>query len=97
MFSSCWWSSFPSRVGRHGYLLSDKGAIKIRRTENRHDTETPSVDDPTSPLYKYSRATLHHLHKQNEPLAAMLGSLHNIHYMVNHMRKIREKILRDEI
>lgn len=90
-------NSFPVRVGRHGYLLTEEGHIKIRRGEWRNDTDTPCVPDPTSPIYKYSRATLHHMHKQNEPLAEMLGSLHNLHFMMKHMARIREKILRDEI
>ena len=45
----------------------------------------------------YTRAYLHHLFKQNEPLALTLASLHNIYYMNHLMRELRGRIMRDEI
>ena len=53
--------------------------------------------DPLLPTIGHSRAYLHHLFKQNEPLALTLASLHNIYYMNHLMRELRGRILRDEI
>lgn len=44
-----------------------------------------------------TRAYLHHLFKQSEPLALTLASLHNIYYMNHMMRDMRERIMRDEL
>lgn len=33
----------------------------------------------------------------HEPAAAVLGTIHNIHYMLNKMAELRERIKRDEI
>jgi tRNA-guanine family transglycosylase len=43
------------------------------------------------------RAYLHHLCRSHEPMGVALNTLHNLHYMVDYMRDIRTKILRDEI
>ena len=40
---------------------------------------------------------MHHLFKQNEPLALAIGAQHNLRYMNDLMRRYREMILRDEI
>ena len=43
----------------------------------------------------YTRAYLHHLFKQNEPLRCTLASLHLLHEHL--MRELRGRILRDGI
>jgi queuine tRNA-ribosyltransferase len=45
----------------------------------------------------FRRAYLHHLCRAKEPMGATLNTLHNIHYMVDFMSDIREKIMRDEM
>ena len=45
----------------------------------------------------YDLAYLHHLSKAKEPLFHSLASVHNIQYMNDLMRDIREAIMRDEI
>ena len=41
---------------------------------------------------RYSRAYLHHLDRCKEPLAATLGSIHNLHYYLDLMIEAREAI-----
>ena len=84
----------PTRVARHGTLLTTQGDVRISATKYQND-HTPI--DPQMESIPYTRAYLHHLFKQNEPLALTLASLHNIYYMNHLMRELRGRILRDEI
>ena len=54
--------------------------------------------DPQMESIPYTRAYLHHLFKQNEPLALTLASLHNIYYKHEPSDAgAAGRILRDEI
>ena len=53
--------------------------------------------DPDCETIPHSRAYLHHLFKQHEPLFMTLASQHNLIFMNKLMADIRRKILADEI
>ena len=84
-------SAFPSRNGRHGSLLADDGHINIANGKwaNHHE--------PISPYLPYTAAYLHHLFKAKEPLSTILFTQHNLCYMQDFMRKMRQDILDDKI
>lgn len=87
-------SSYPTKCARHGVLFCDEGVVKIDQTRWKN------VFEPISPapgVSHYPAAYLHHLFKAHEPLGLMLASIHNIHYMVNRMKRLREMILNDEV
>mmetsp|Transcript_7559 Transcript_7559/g.22414 ORF Transcript_7559/g.22414 Transcript_7559/m.22414 type:complete len:546 (+) Transcript_7559:197-1834(+) len=84
----------PTRVARHGTLLTTQGVVRIKAQRYRDDH---GPIDPGCPSVPQSRAYLHHLFKANEPLALTVASLHNIYYMNHLMREMRGKIMRDEI
>jgi queuine tRNA-ribosyltransferase len=92
-FDSC----FPTRMGRHGGLLTRAGRLKIGRSCFRDDygPVDPQCDGYVSS--NYSRAYLHHLWKAREPLVHGLLTLHNIQFMMDYMRGIRQRILRGEV
>lgn len=91
-------SSYPTRAARHGVLLTTKGPIKILNS-GYSDVFTPPDTDCACPTCSagYSLAYLCHLFKAKETTAMTLASLHNLHFMVDLMRKYRERILNDEI
>eukprot|EP00658_Telonema_sp_P-2_P056637 TRINITY_DN4509_c0_g1_i4.p1 TRINITY_DN4509_c0_g1~~TRINITY_DN4509_c0_g1_i4.p1 ORF type:complete len:328 (-),score=87.22 TRINITY_DN4509_c0_g1_i4:106-1089(-) len=84
----------PTRVARHGTLMTTDGQIRI--TQKIHLDDFGPID-PKLETIPYSRAYLHHLFKQNEPLFLSLASLHNLYFMNNLMKVQREKIMRNEI
>ena len=49
------------------------------------------------PLHCCSLAYLHHLVKANEPLAASLLAIHNLHHMNQMTAELRQKIMNDEV
>ena len=88
----------PTRNARNGHLFTRFGDLKIRNA--RHKLDARPLDE-TCNCYAcrgcgegggFSRAYLHHLDRCGEMLGPMLVSIHNLHYYVNLMRKIREAL-----
>lgn len=90
-------SSFPTRMGRHGTLLTRAGRLKVGQARYRDDygPVDPACDGFVST--HHSRAYLHHLWRAREPCVHGLLTLHNIKFMMDYMAELRTKILRDEI
>lgn len=90
-------SSYPTRAARHGVLLTSQGSLNITKAENA--TKFTSVVDgcacPT--CTKFSAAYLHHLFKANELTSMALASVHNVHFMVQLMQRMRQAIVDDRI
>jgi len=77
-----------------GTLMTRKGALRIAGLKFADDHSTV---DPETGTIPHSRAYLHHLFKQHEPIYTTLASLHNILYMNALTKRLREMILNDEI
>lgn len=90
-------SSYPTRAARHGILLSKSGPIKISKRENAQTFSPPDPECPCLTCRQFSLAYLHHLFKAREMTGMTLATIHNLHFMVDLMRRYREKILNDEI
>ena len=84
----------PTRNARHGTAwTSEEGQVNLKAARFREDTRAL---DPGCDCYtcaRYDRAYLRHLYKADEMLGPILGSLHNTHYLVNLVRRTRERIL----
>ncbi len=79
----------PTRNARNGHLFTSQGVVKIRNAGHQADT---SPLDPACACYtcrNYSRAYLRHLDRCNEILGARLNSIHNLHYYLALMARIR--------
>ena len=82
----------PTRNARNGHLFTSQGVIKIRNAAHRMD---PAPLDPNCDCYtcrNYSRAYLHHLDRCDEMLGPRLNTIHNLHYYLNLMQRIRKAI-----
>jgi queuine tRNA-ribosyltransferase len=82
----------PTRHARNGHLFTSTGVVKIRNA--RYEADTNPLD-PACNCYTcrhYTRAYLRHLDRCNEILGARLGTIHNLHYYLELMRKMREAI-----
>jgi queuine tRNA-ribosyltransferase len=82
----------PTRHARTGHLFTATGVINIRNAVHQRDT------GPIDPLcgcttcQHFSRAYLRHLDRCNEILGVRLATLHNLHYYLELMRRIRAAI-----
>lgn len=91
-------SCFPTRLGRHGTLLSRNGNVRIK--SGRHSKEFGvKIDDQCTckTCQHHDRAYMWHLFKANEPIAVSLAAQHNIHYMNDLMAQLRDDIMNDLI
>ncbi|BDD88981.1 tRNA guanosine(34) transglycosylase Tgt [Desulfofustis limnaeus] len=87
----------PTRNARNGTLFTSTGKLILKNARYRDD---PLPVDETCTCYTcrhYSRAYLRHLFVSREILAYHLNTIHNIHYYVNLMRRIREAIVDDRL
>ncbi|MGA3089394.1 MAG: tRNA guanosine(34) transglycosylase Tgt [Terriglobales bacterium] len=82
----------PTRAARHGLLFTSEGRVSIKQARYAQD---PGPLDPACGCrvcQRYSRAYLRHLYAANELLAQVLNTVHNLHYYLATMRKVRDWI-----
>jgi queuine tRNA-ribosyltransferase len=83
----------PTRMARNGSLYTNNGRINIKNAKYKDDY-TPLMDDCDCELCEnYTKAYLHHLFRTDEITAKVLASIHNEHFVVKTVDKIRESIL----
>ena len=90
-------SSYPTRAARHGMLLTQEGGIKIEKAEHANHFALIEEGCTCWTCQHFTLAYLHHLFKANELTAYTLATVHNLHFMVELMRKTRAAILRNEV
>ena len=91
-------SCYPTRIARHGTLLSSEGKIHIKSSKHSKSFGMPIDPKCSCPTCtKYDRAYLWHLFKAKEPLFIQLAVQHNIHYMNDFMAQIRQDIMDNKI
>jgi len=83
----------PTRNGRGGTLYTSRGKINIRNAEFREDTGSVDGDCGCYTCKNFSRAYLCHLYRSHEMLGGTLGSIHNLYFIINLVKKMREAIL----
>ena len=82
----------PTRNARNGQLFTRLGRINIK---NAQFAEDDGPVDPECGCYTcrtFSRAYLRHLYAVNEINAATLNTLHNLHFYLDTLRRIRESL-----
>ena len=85
----------PTRLARHGALMTSQGRINIKDAQYREDF---SPLDPECDCYcckNYTKAYLRHLHVANEEFGKRLNSIHNIRFLIKIMEGAREAIKED--
>lgn len=83
----------PTRLGRHGTVLTSKGRVNLR---NRQWAQDPGpLDDACSceVCQRYSRAYLRHLLIVGEPTCRRLVTIHNVHWTFALVSSLRSAIL----
>ena len=91
-------SCYPTRLGRHGTLLTRQGLLRIKRGANARSFGMKICEGCNcTTCQRYDRAYLCHLFKANEPLGVMLATQHNLTYMSDLMVELRQGIMDDKI
>lgn len=85
----------PTRTARMGTAFSSSGRMNMRNAQYTRDFGPldPACSCPT--CQNHSRSYIRHLVKQGEMLGGILLSIHNLHYLIDLMRRAREAVLAD--
>jgi len=82
----------PTRNARNGQLLTRFGPMNIRNARFAEDDRPPDEACGCYTCRTFSRAYLRHLATVNEMTSATLNTLHNLHFYLDTMRRIRDAI-----
>jgi queuine tRNA-ribosyltransferase len=83
----------PTRNARNGTLYTENGKINILNAKYKNDFSRVQHGCECYTCRNYSRAYLRHLFIGKEMLSATLASIHNLYFIVNLVKKIRQSIL----
>ncbi len=82
----------PTRTARMGTAFSSEGRINMRNAKHARSFSPLDPKCSCKVCTGYTRAYIHHLVKQKEILGGMLLSYHNLHYLLDLMKKVRDAI-----
>ena len=83
----------PTRTARMGTAFSSTGRMNMRNAKYIHDFGPldEACDCPT--CRNFTRSYIRHLVKQDEMLGGILLSIHNLHYLLDLMRRARSAVI----
>ena len=93
----------PTRFGRHGHLYvgprvegrNPRGMLNLINARYALDERPLDEECRCYCCRNFTRAYLRHLYKAKEILATQLGSLHNVHFLLNLMAQMRAALEAD--
>jgi queuine tRNA-ribosyltransferase len=87
----------PTRIARNGTCMTSTGRLVIRNAQYTRDL---GPLDPNCGCYTcthYSRAYLRHLIKADETFGIRLTTYHNLYFLLDLMRGVRQAIMEDRL
>ena len=83
----------PTRIARNGAVLTQEGRINLRNAQFADDPRPIQEDCSCYTCRTFSRAYMRHLIVSNEITGLRLATYHNLHFLLETMRRIRQSIL----
>lgn len=87
----------PTRIARNGTCMTHKGRLVVKNA--KYERDFGPIDDQCNcyTCRNYSRAYIRHLFKSDETFGLRLTSYHNLYFLLEVMRNIRQAILDDNL
>lgn len=85
----------PTRLARHGALMTHKGRINIKKNQYKNDFTTLDDECDCYTCKNYTKAYLRHLFVADEQFGSRLMSIHNIRFLISIVEGAREAIKED--
>ena len=85
----------PTRIARHGALMTHKGRINIRDAKYKEDFTPLDSECDCYTCRNYTKAYLRHLYVADETFGKRLLSIHNIRFLIKMMEDARKAIQED--
>jgi queuine tRNA-ribosyltransferase len=82
----------PTRHARNGWLFTKEGHIVIKHAKYKDDPAPIDASCQCPVCRTYSRAYLRHLFVANEILSSVLNTIHNLHFYLDTIHRIRHFI-----
>jgi len=82
----------PTRNGRNATLLTWQGRIVIKNKQYERDFNPVDPQCDCLTCRNFTKAYLRHLFKANEVLGLRLATIHNLHFYMDLIRRIRKEI-----
>ena len=86
---------YPTRVARNGTAMTWNGRMVMKNAQYEHDFRPIDEQCSCYACRHYSRAYIRHLVRVNEIFGLHLLTIHNLHFLLDFMRKMREAIMED--
>ena len=87
----------PTRVARHGALMTHHGRMNINNEKFKEDFTPIDSECDCYTCRNYTRAYLRHLHKSDELFGKTLLSIHNVRFLLQLSEDIRKAIQEDRL
>jgi queuine tRNA-ribosyltransferase len=87
----------PTRIARNGTTMTSTGRLVIRNARYARDFRPLDESCTCYTCQNYSRAYIRHLIKADETFGIRLTSYHNLHFLLQLMRDVRQAILDDRL
>ena len=82
----------PTRTARMGTAFSSAGRMNMRNAKYARDFGPLDANCDCPTCREHSRAYIRHLVKMDEMLGGILLTIHNVHFLLDLMRRAREAI-----
>ncbi|WP_407392108.1 tRNA guanosine(34) transglycosylase Tgt [Carnobacterium jeotgali] len=87
----------PTRIARNGTCMTSKGRVVIKNAQ--YERDFGPLDDKCDcyTCRNYTRAYIRHLIKADETFGLRLTSYHNLYFLLNVMKNVRQAIMDDNL
>ena len=85
----------PTRIARHGALMTSKGRVNIRDAKYKMDFSPLDSECDCYCCKNYTKAYLRHLYVCDESFGKRLLSIHNVRFLIHMMEEARIAIKED--
>ncbi|MBY7147009.1 tRNA guanosine(34) transglycosylase Tgt, partial [Levilactobacillus brevis] len=87
----------PTRIARKGTCMTTHGRLVVKNAAYAHDFRPLDPDCDCYTCRNYTRAYLRHLFKADEAFGQRLASYHNLYFLHQLMKRVRQAIMDDNL
>ncbi|UOE95536.1 tRNA guanosine(34) transglycosylase Tgt [Alkalihalobacillus sp. LMS39] len=87
----------PTRVARNGTCMTSSGRLVVRNAKYARDFRPLDENCDCHVCQNYTRAYIRHLVKCDETFGFRLTTYHNLHFLLNLMKEVRQAIMDDRL
>jgi queuine tRNA-ribosyltransferase len=87
---------FATRTARFGTAFTNNGFIKLKNQKFKFDFNPIEIECDCEVCQKYTKSYFYYMFNKN-PRAVVLISFHNVYYLLNLMKKVRNSIIQGNV